>query len=58
VTVLADTAEAAEVLAKVVFLLGSEQGKALLSQLPEAAAVLVRSSGEVLVCGEVEVIHA
>lgn len=58
VTVLADTAERAEVLAKVVFLLGSRAGKELLSRLPDVAAVCVRTSGDVEIRGDVEVSHA
>lgn len=58
VTVLAGTAEWAEVLAKVVFLLGRAKGRALLATLPEVAAVWVRSSGELEIFGDVEVLRA
>lgn len=57
-TVVAGTAELCDVLAKAVFVLGSEGGRRLLEGLPGAGGVLVTRSGEVRAVGEVEVWNA
>jgi len=56
VTVLAPTAELADVLAKTVFVLGSAAGPLLLDRWADVAAVLVPAQGEPLVYGELEVV--
>lgn len=56
VTVVAPAAEVADVLAKVTFLLGAREGARLLSSIPAASGVLVRSGGEVEIVGEIEVV--
>jgi len=48
VTILASTAELADVLAKTVFVLGSERGTAFLARFPEVSAVLLQTSGDVV----------
>lgn len=58
VTVLASSAEHAEVLAKCAFILGREAGRRLLERSPEVAAVLVRGDGTLELVGQVEVADA
>ncbi|HSN30380.1 MAG TPA: FAD:protein FMN transferase [Kofleriaceae bacterium] len=58
VTVLAPTAERADVMAKVVFLLGATDGAALVARHDDLGAVLVTTSGELSLVGDVEVAHA
>lgn len=57
-TALASTAEAADVLAKTLFLLGSTSARAWLERQPATGAVLVRADRSIEVLGEVEVVHA
>lgn len=57
-TALAPTAEAADVLAKTLFLLGSTHARAWLEAHPRAGAVLLRVDGAIEALGEVEVVHA
>jgi thiamine biosynthesis lipoprotein len=54
-TVIARTAELAEVLAKTAFLLGAAEGRRFLERLPGVAAVLVRRDRGVEIVGVVEV---
>lgn len=54
-TVLADSAELADVLAKCVFLLGSRRGRRFLEGQPRTAGVLVTREGSVQVVGDLEV---
>lgn len=58
VTVIAEAAEAADVLAKTVFLLGRVAGRRWLSALPRVGAVLVGSDGAIETVGDVEVVDA
>jgi thiamine biosynthesis lipoprotein len=58
VTVLADTAERAEVLAKVAFVLGETAGTPFLEKHRDIGAVLVRADGGVSCIGALEVCHA
>jgi thiamine biosynthesis lipoprotein len=58
VTVLADSVEAAEVLAKTAFLLGADDGRSLLRRCRRVAAVLVWRDGQIEVVGDVEVDRA
>lgn len=55
VTVIAPTTEAADVLAKTVFLLGSKAGRAFVQSQPSIGAVLVRADGALDLVGDVEV---
>lgn len=55
VTVVASTTEAADVLAKVLFLLGERGARRVVAGAADLAAVLVRDDGKVVVLGEVEV---
>ena len=55
VTIVAATAERAEVLAKAVFIAGRRAGRALLETLPKTGAVLVDHRGDVELIGPVEV---
>ncbi len=57
VTALAPTAERADVLAKVAFLLGADEGARLLAG-PELGGVLITRDGSVRLVGELEVEHA
>lgn len=52
VTVLAPTAELADVLAKAAFILGADAARRLLERQPDIAAVLVRRSGPPLLLGD------
>lgn len=54
VTVLADSVEAAEVLAKTAFLLGAHDGRGFLRRCRRVAAVLVWRDGQIEVVGDVE----
>jgi thiamine biosynthesis lipoprotein len=54
VTVLGDTVEATEVLAKTVFFLGAREGARFLHRQHGVAAVLVRADGRVEVVGKLE----
>jgi thiamine biosynthesis lipoprotein len=54
VTVLADTVEAAEVLAKTAFLLGADDGRGFLRRCGGVAAVLVRRDAQIEVVGNLE----
>jgi thiamine biosynthesis lipoprotein len=56
VTVVAPTAELAEVLAKTVFVLGAHAGRAFLERRTDVGGVLVRTLGEPIVCGSVDVV--
>ncbi|HEU0029953.1 MAG TPA: FAD:protein FMN transferase [Kofleriaceae bacterium] len=58
VTVVAETTEQADVLAKVAFVLGEEDGTAWLRGRPGIGAVLVRRDGTTKIVGELEVAHA
>lgn len=58
VTVVAPTAERADVLAKVVFLLGAAEGAHLVEGHAELGAVLVTRSSEMRIVGNVEVARA
>lgn len=55
VTIVDDTAERAEVLAKAVFIAGARAGRALLDRLPTVGAVLVDRDGGVTLVGAAEV---
>lgn len=57
VTVVADRAERAEVLAKAAFIAGSRDGARLLSRLPGVGAVLVRADGALLFLGALDVVE-
>lgn len=54
VTVLAPTAELADVLAKAAFVLGTDAARRLLERHPDVAAVLVRRTGPPLRLGDLE----
>ena len=54
VTVLAPSAEQADVLAKVAFLLGGREARGFLAERPEVAAVLVTHAGSLELVGDVE----
>jgi len=56
VTVIARTAELADVLAKTAFFLGATAGRRFLERLPAVAGVLVRHAGSVEVVGDVDVV--
>lgn len=58
VTVLADTVEEAEVLAKAAYLLGHQDGRRFLARQPGVAAVLVRADGRLDLVGRLEVDRA
>lgn len=58
VTVLAASAELAEVLAKTVLVLGARDGHSFLAKLDDVAAVLVGADGRVRRIGELEVVDA
>lgn len=58
VTVLAASAELAEVLAKAIFVGGSAHAERLLDRVPDTAAVLVRDGGALGLVGELEVVDA
>ena len=58
VTVVAPTAELADVLAKAAFLLGIDEGTRLISRDERLGAVLVTTTGELRFVGNVEVEHA
>jgi thiamine biosynthesis lipoprotein len=58
VTAIAGSAELADVLAKSVFVLGADGGRALLERVPGAAAVLVHRDGTVERFGDLEVVDA
>lgn len=58
VTAVAPTAERADVLAKVVFLLGARAGAAWLAAQPGAAGVLVERAGALRLVGDLEVARA
>jgi FAD:protein FMN transferase len=53
-TVVAATAELADVLAKVSFLLGSAQARQFLEKQPGVGAVLVRCAGDLVVVGDLD----
>lgn len=55
VTVVAQHAELAEVLAKTVFLLGSRSGRAFLEAQSNVGGVLIRRDGAVLLVGDIDV---
>lgn len=55
VTIVADTTERADVLAKTTFLLGRSAGRAALERMPHVGAVLVRGDGCVERVGDVDV---
>ncbi len=55
VTVIAPTTEAADVLAKTLFLLGERGARRVVAGAADLAAVLVRDDGKVVVLGDVEV---
>ena len=55
VTIVADTAERAEVLAKAVFVAGAREGRALLATMPTIGAVLVDRRGALTCLGPLEV---
>lgn len=57
VTVVAATTEAADVLAKTLFLLGERGARRVAEGTADLAAVLVRNDGKVVVLGDVEVCH-
>jgi thiamine biosynthesis lipoprotein len=57
VTVVARTAELAEVLAKAVFVLGAREGAGLLGRSAAAGAVLVTRDGAVIELGALEVVR-
>jgi FAD:protein FMN transferase len=54
VTVVAPTAELADVLAKTVFVLGAERGRALIERHADVGAVLIRTDGAPITCGTVQ----
>lgn len=56
-TVIAKTAERADVRAKVAFLLGLREAAAWLSRMPDSGGVLVGIDGTVKVVGRAEVVH-
>lgn len=56
VTVLAPTAERADVLAKVTFIAGAREGRRFLEALPDVSAVLVRSDGVLETVGALEIV--
>jgi thiamine biosynthesis lipoprotein len=56
VTVVAPTAELADVLAKTVFVLGAERGRAFLARTAAAGAILVPAVGAPIACGAVDVV--
>jgi thiamine biosynthesis lipoprotein len=56
VTILAPTAELADVLAKTVFVLGVEAGRGFLERWPEIGAILVCATGAPIVCGLVDMV--
>ncbi len=56
VTVIAPSAELAEVVAKTVFVLGARQGRRFVERMPGVGAVLVGFRGDVACCGDVEVV--
>ena len=58
VTVLGDTVEEAEVLAKAAFLFGFDEGRRFLRRQAGIAAVLVRPDGRVDIVGELEMDRA
>jgi thiamine biosynthesis lipoprotein len=58
VTVVAPDAEQADVLAKVAFVLGADEGARWLGRRPGIGGVLVLRDGSSLVVGELEVAHA
>lgn len=51
VTVIAPTAETADVLSTAVFVLGAEKGLELITQQPECEALLITSSGDIITTG-------
>ena len=53
-TVVAPTAELADVLAKTVFMLGAKEGRRFLADQPKVGAVLVRDTRELVVAGDVD----
>jgi thiamine biosynthesis lipoprotein len=55
VTVLAPRAELADVLAKTVFLQGSQDGARFLKQFGDVAAVLIKANGEINMEGQLEI---
>ena len=55
VTIVADLAERAEVLAKAVFVAGARAGRALLATIADVGAVLVRRDGAIELLGHLEV---
>lgn len=58
VTMLAPTAERADVMAKVVYLLGAAEGAALVARHEDLAAVLVTAAGELRLVGDLEIAPA
>lgn len=56
VTILAPTAELADVLAKTVFVLGAEAGQDLIAGWKDVGAILVPSTGPFIACGAVDVV--
>jgi thiamine biosynthesis lipoprotein ApbE len=58
VTVLSDTVEEAEVLAKAAFLFGFDEGRRFLRRQAGIAAVLVRPDGRVDIVGNLEIDRA
>jgi thiamine biosynthesis lipoprotein len=54
-TVVAPTAELADVLAKTAFLLGAREGRRFLERQPKIGAVLVQQSGDLLFVGALDV---
>jgi thiamine biosynthesis lipoprotein len=57
VTVVAPTAELADVVAKTVFVLGVRAGRAFVERDPRLGAVLVRTTGAPIACGAIDVVE-
>jgi thiamine biosynthesis lipoprotein len=58
VTIVAASAELADVLAKTVFVLGARAGQAFLEGRPAVGAVLVPITGAPIICGSVDVVRS
>ena len=56
-SVLAPSAELADVLAKTAFLLGARAGRGFLERMNRVGAVLVRTDGAAEIVGDVEVVN-
>jgi FAD:protein FMN transferase len=56
VTIVAPTAELADVFAKTVFVLGADAGRAFLARHPFVGGVLVPLAGEPIACGKLELV--